>query len=39
MMIFKLILIIILAFALGVTVTLFCMRIKDRKKDEDGCDI
>ena len=39
MMIFKLLFIVILAFALGVAVTLFCMQIRDRKKEDDGFDI
>ena len=36
MLIFKVVIIGVIAFALGVTLTLFCMRIRDRKKEEDG---
>lgn len=36
MLIFKAVIIAVIAFALGVVFTLFCMRIRDRKKEEDG---
>ena len=38
MLIFKGIMIVILSFSLGVTFTLFCMRINKRGKDKDGND-